>query len=65
MSSGNQYTALGPAAAGFQADGANIAKGAEVALDGFSPGVSSEIGNGDVAWPPPGRTRAKSRRYAR
>ena len=31
MSSDNQYTALGPAAVGFQTDGANIAKGAEVA----------------------------------
>jgi hypothetical protein len=31
MSSDNQYTALGPAAVGFQTDGANIATGAEVA----------------------------------
>jgi hypothetical protein len=29
MSSDNQYTALGPAAVGFQTDGANIAKGAQ------------------------------------
>jgi len=28
MSSDNQYTALGPAAVGFQTDGANIVKGA-------------------------------------
>jgi hypothetical protein len=35
MSSDNQYTALGPAAVGFQTDGANIDRGAEIAGNTF------------------------------
>ena len=46
MSSDNQYTALGPAAVGFQTDGASIAKGAEVA--GTQLGVQ---GTGPVGVP--------------
>ena len=44
MSSDNQYTALGPAAVGFQTDGANIAKGAEVAGTQLGVHGSSPVG---------------------
>src|ERR1700730_12580235 len=45
MSSDNQYTALGPAAVGFQTDGANIDHGAEIS--GKSVGVHASCDGGD------------------
>jgi hypothetical protein len=45
MSSDNQFTALGPAIVGFQTDGANIDRGAEIA--GKSVGILGHCDGGN------------------
>src|SRR5215510_12501522 len=48
MSTDNQYTALGPAAIGFQTDGANIDVGADVAGKKFGARGRCENGSGVI-----------------